>query len=170
MSYDDIYRHVTEPQEVYLFEQELNGILKILGMASYNRRILLGIPSLIVEGIAINPSMQGKNLFKRMTELARDDEAVICLRTQNPRMYRALEKYCSFVYPNGKEIPKAVRAIRDEFALCIGSNADEKGIVRGYYGGLFYGEEPTHKNVGEFFRKIGLNLYEGDALLAIGIK
>ena len=105
-----------------------------------------------------------------MTELARDDEAVICLRTQNPRMYRALEKYCSFVYPNGKEIPKAVRAIRDEFALCIGSNADEKGIVRGYYGGLFYGEEPTHKNVGEFFRKIGLNLYEGDALLAIGIK
>jgi hypothetical protein len=170
MAYDDIYRHVTEPQEVYLFELELNGILKIFGMASYNRRILSGIPSLIVEGIAISPSMQGKSLFKRMTEFARGGEAVICLRTQNPRMYRALEKYCSFIYPNGKEIPLAIRVLRDEFALCSGCKADEKGIVRGYYGGLFYGEEPKHKNVGEFFRKIGLNLYEGDALLAVGIK
>ena len=170
MDYSDIYKHVTEPQEVYLFEQELNGNLNILGMASYNRRLFSGIPSLIVEGIAINPEMQGKGLFERITEIARKNEAVICLRTQNPRMYRALEKYCSFIYPNGREMPAAIRAVKDEFALCSRCNADEKGIVRGYYGGLFYKEEPKHKDAGEFFRKIGLNLYEGDALLVLGIK
>jgi hypothetical protein len=170
MEYGDIYRHVTEPQEVYLLEQGLNGNSRIIGMASYNRRVFSGIPSLIVEGIAINPQMQGKGFFERITEIARDNEAVICLRTQNPRMYRALEKYCSFIYPNGREMPGVIRTVRDEFALSSKCKIDEKGIVRGYYGSLFYKEEPKHKRIGEFFKKIGLNLYEGDALLAIGVK
>jgi len=143
---------------------------KVSAMASYNKQILSGLPSLIVEGIAVNPALQGKGFFRSVTDIARDGEAVICLRTQNPRMYRALENYCSYIYPCVEQTPEAIRVIIDDLARHMNCQIDEKGIVRGCYGGLFYGEEPTHKNVSSFFDALGMKLNKGDALLVAGIK
>lgn len=139
-------------------------------MASYNARVLSGFPSLIVEGIAVDPEVQGQGVFKAMTDIASKNEAVVCLRTQNPRMYRALEKYCSRIYPTSNETPEAIKAIREDLADHLDCSADEKGIVRRFYGGLFYGETPIHETTTLFFNEFGIDLDQGDALLAVGIR
>ncbi len=166
MDYQDIYLHVTSPETVFLAEEQN----RVLAMASYNSVVLSGIPSLIVEGIAIEPETQGKGIFSRITDVARDGEYAVCLRTQNPRMYRALQKYCSLMYPDKKEMPLAIAGIRKALAEYMGCQINEKGIVGGYYGGLFYGEEPTHPKITSFFKEeLGLKLERGDALLCVGL-
>lgn len=166
MDYQDIYLHVTSPETVFLAEEQN----KVLAMASYNSVVLSGIPSLIVEGIAVEPGTQGKGIFAKMTDVARDGEYAVCLRTQNPRMYRALQKYCSAIYPNGREMPPAMVEVRKALAECMSCQINEKGIIGRYYGGLFYGEEPTHPKVTSFFREeLDLKLERGDALLCIGL-
>jgi hypothetical protein len=165
LDFKDIYEHVTNPERVYLL---LNG--KVSAMASYNRRILSGFPSLIVEGIAVDPTLQGRGFFRSVTDIAREEEAVICLRTQNPRMYRALENYCSYIYPCATQTPNAVKEVLEDLARHMNCQIDEKYIVRGCYGGLFYGEEPTHKRVSSLFDTLEMELNKGDALLVAGIK
>lgn len=168
LEYEDIYQHVTCPESVYLLEDKDN----VLAMGSYHREVFSGIPSLIVEGIAVAPKFQGRRLFERITDEAREGEQIVCLRTQNPRMYRALQIYCNSVYPGKQgDMPDAIRAIRDAFASYAKCELDEKGVVKGYYGGLFYGEEPAHRQVSEFFKKgLEMKLNEGDAMLAVGVK
>ena len=166
LEFKDIYAHITLPKEVYLLRHKE----RIVGVASYNKVNLSGLPSLIVEGIAIAPEMQGKGVFREMTRLASDGEAVICLRTQNPRMYRALEKYCSFIYPGKIQMPEAIEAIRKSLAIHLKCKADERGIIQRYYGGLFYGEEPRHEQASRFFKEIGIDINIGDALLVVGVK
>ncbi len=171
MDYNDIYLHVTKPEKVLLLERKRFEGPEVEAMAAYTSLELSGIPSLIVEGIAVAPEMQGKGVFKEMTEFASNKEPVICLRTQNPRMYRALEKYCSVVYPGDRKAPGAIKEIRQELAKHLGCQITEEGIVRGYFGGLFYGEEPTHITKSSFFKEqLGMDLDKGDALLVIGIK
>ena len=166
MDYQDIYLHVTFPETVFLAEEQN----RVLAMASYNSVILSGIPSLIVEGIAIEPETQGKGIFSKMTDTVRNGEYAICLRTQNPRMYRALQKYCALIYPDKKETPSAILEMRIALAECMDCKTNERGIVKGHYGCLFYGEEPTHPKVTSFFREeLGLKLELGDALLCIGL-
>lgn len=166
MDYKDIYSHVTSPEIVFLAEENN----RVLAMASYSSVFLSGISSLIVEGIAIDPLVQGKGIFSKMTDFARNEEYAVCLRTQNPRMYRALQKYCSVIYPDKKEMPSAIREIRKELAECMKCKINERGVVGGYYGGLFYGEEPTHPKVTSFFKEeLELKLERGDALLCIGL-
>jgi len=166
MDYEDIYLHVTSPETVFLAEEQN----KVLAMASYNSVFLSGIPSLIVEGIAIAPESQGKGLFAKITDEARNGEYAVCLRTQNPRMYRALQKYCSITYPNKKDIPSAIAEIRKALAELMNCQIDKKGIVRGYYGGLFYGEEPKHPETTSLFKEeLGLRIERGDALLCVGL-
>jgi len=166
LDFEDIYNHITSPESVYLLE--INK--RLSAMASYNRKIFSGISCLVVEGIAVAPENQGKGIFSYMTDIACNNESVICLRTQNPRMYRALEKYCSRVYPNSGELPKAISAIKNELAEYLGCQLNDKGIILGYYGGLFYGKEPKHKEVSGFFKELGMELNKGDALVAIGVK
>ena len=164
---EDIYQHITSPEMVYLLEVE--GELS--GIASYNRASLSGIPTLIIEGVAISPEMQGKNFFKKMTDYTLNNEGVIGFRTQNSRMYRTAEKYCSKVYPNKERTPEAIKAIRKSLARHLNCETDENGIIRKYYGGLFYGEEPTHDLVTPFFKNcLGMHLELGDALIVVGVK
>lgn len=165
LEYDDIYQHITSPENVYLLK---NG--EINAMASYNRRVLSGIPALVAEGIAVAPEIQGKGLFRMITDVARERESVICLRTQSPRMYRALEKYCSAIYPGPNSMPRAIGEIRGDLAEHLGCAIDEKGVVKGYYGGLFYAQEPAHKSVSPFFKEVGVDVNKGDALLVVGVR
>jgi len=143
---------------------------RVSAMASYNRTTLSGLPSLIVEGIAVDTKMQGKGFFKNVTDIARKNEEIICLRTQNPRMYRALEKYCSQIYPCAREMPKKIEIILEDLTKYMNCQIDKNGLVKGYYGGLFYGEEPTHEKISPLFRNLGMKLNDGDGLLVVGIK
>lgn len=139
-------------------------------MASYNCRYFCGFSSLVVEGIAMLPEVQGKGIFKLLTEQALNSEKIVCLRTQNPRMYRALEKFCKKVFPNKGKTPNNLKLALKEFAKYTNSELDEKGVVRGYYGGLFYGKEPTHCEISKFFKEdLKMNLSRGDAVLVAGV-
>jgi hypothetical protein len=165
LDFEDIYKHVTAPEEVYLLRNK-----DILAMASYNTRNFCGFDSLIVEGIALSPKVQGKGVFRLLADQAVDDKKLIFLRTQNPRMYRALEKYCSAIYPSTINFSGNNNRFLEEFAHYLGCKIDEKCVVRGYYGGLFYGEEPKHCEVGRFFKEdLKMDLSKGDAVLAVGI-
>lgn len=165
MDYQDIYLHTTAPEIVFLAEEQN----RVLAMASYTSTMLSGIPSLIVEGVAIAPYAQGKGVFAQLTDAARRGESAVCLRTQNPRMYKALQNYCIVTYPETSEVPPAIVNLRSALAENLGCVSDERGIIRKYYGGLFYGEEPTHPHATFFFKKeLGLYLEDGDALLCVG--
>jgi hypothetical protein len=140
-------------------------------MASYNSKIFCGFPSLIVEGIALAPEVQGKGIFRILTEQAAGSNKLVFLRTQNPRMYRALEKFCDVIYPNTQAFSGNKNPFLQEFAEYINSKLDNLGVVRGYYGGLFYGKEPTHCKISRFFKEnLKMDLSKGDAVLVMGIK
>lgn len=166
LDFSDIYKHVTSPEQVYLLRDK-----NIKAMASYNTKMFYGVPTLIVEGIALEQEVQGKGIFALLTDNALTSEQAICLRTQNPRMYRALEKFCGKVYPNKKGTPQIMQSLLREFAKYTDSTLDERGVVRGYYGSLFYGQEPTHCEISRFFKEtLKMDLSKGDAVLAIGLR
>ena len=138
-------------------------------MAAYTEKRFSGVYCLLVDGIAVFPEMQGKGVFSAITYAAtKGHHDFICLRTQNPRMYRALEKHCEKVFPGVEEMPQSVKAITLDLAEYLGCSITGKCIVKGYYGGLFYGEEPHHKNIDPLFKKLGVNLHNGDGLLVTG--
>jgi hypothetical protein len=155
------------PETVYLLLQKN----KPVAMASYNAKIISGFPSIIVEGIAVDPKFQGRGVFRELTSLENTTEAVILLRTQSPRMYAALANYCSFVHPTIGQMPEAVRGLQKGFAAYLNCNADQRGIVRGHYGGLLYGTEPQHTRFSKLLKKdLGMKLHKGDAALLVGIR
>ena len=177
LDFQDIYNHVTSPDEVYLLR---NGDIK--AMASYNRRVFADTPSLVVEGIAMDSSVQGKGVFGEITQNVVNSESVICLRTQNPRMYRALQKFRDKIHPRQRRTSENpfylafdfadntfCKELIGEFANYLNCKIDDKGVIRGYYRGLFYGEEPTHCEVSKFFKDdLKMDLSKGDAVLAMG--
>lgn len=162
---DDIYKHLTEPDKLLL----LKGDDRVLAMASYNTKYFKGMPSLIVEGIAMVPEVQGRGIFSEMTEQAMSTaHRYVCLRTQNPMMFKALDNFCKRTYPCKRDLPGNMGVIREGFVDYLGCDITENGVVEGYYGGLFYGEAPHHKDVDSYFKELGVDLNNGDALLAIG--
>jgi hypothetical protein len=165
LDFQDIYQHVTLPEKVYLLRNE-----KIQAMASYNTRNFAGVNSLIGEGIALNKDFQGKGIFSILTNQALSFQEAVCLRTQNPRMYRALQNFCKETFPSERSTPKIIRRALNEFAEYTNSKLDDFGVVRGYYGSLFYGCEPTHLSISKFFKEnLKMDLSKGDAVLAIGL-
>ncbi|MEK6757694.1 MAG: hypothetical protein AABX88_01060 [Nanoarchaeota archaeon] len=162
---EDIYQHVTSPERVYLMKKD--G--RTCAMASYNQKIFSGISSLVVEGVAIAPEFQGKGIFKELTDRVLGEEKLICLRTQNPLMYKALENYCVNVFPRETKIPRIISEVSKDFANYLGCEINVEGVVKGYYGGLFYGKTPKHKDVTGLFEKLNVQLNNGDALLVIGM-
>jgi len=167
LDFDDIYRHVTLPQEVCLLRNE-DGSLK--AMRSHNRKTISGIPCLFLEGAVIDPSLHGHGIYGRILSEINEREAVICLKTQNPRVYAAIEGYCSAVYPGMQETPGAIREIKKAIAADLKCAADENGVIQGYYGRLLYGEEPAHERSVFFKDKLKMNLERGDALIVVGVK
>ncbi|MEK6894983.1 MAG: GNAT family N-acetyltransferase [Nanoarchaeota archaeon] len=166
MDYQDIYNHVTSPENLVLLESD-----KVIAMGSYNCKKFSGIPSLIVEGVAIDPQFQGRGIFSELTNQVLDGTALISLRTQNPNMYRSLENYCAEIYPNEFPTPSGIQAVLKDFAKYLGCEINEKGVVKGYYGGLFYDKEPVHPTRSALFKNVfELNINQGDAVLAIGVK
>lgn len=140
-------------------------------MRSHNRKDLSGIPSLVLEGIAIDPSLHGNGIYRRILSEVHKREAILCLRTQNPRIYAALEGYCNAVYPGKGEMPGAIREIQKSLASDFGCRINERRVIKGYYGSLFYDKEPLHERISPFFKdNLGMDLHKGDAVLLVGVK
>lgn len=167
MEYEDVYNHLTQPEKVYLVFNHS----EVVGMGSYSEKVFSGIPTLTADGIAIREDFQGRGVFSKLTDLVLNGERIICLRTQNPHMYRALEKKCKIVYPNLEtEIPDALKLIRNEYGKFLNCTSDEFGIVRGIYGKSLYGKLKVHPKTSLLFEKIGLRINHGDGLLVVGVR
>ncbi|GEM_PF-1443656 len=167
LEFDDIYRHVTLPEEVCLLRNEDGSLI---AMRSHNRKTFSGIPSLFLEGAVVDPVFHGKGIYGKILSEVHTREAVICLKTQNPRVYAALEGYCSAVYPGMQETPRAIQEIQRAVAADLKCDANKEGVISGYYGRLLYGKEPTHKRSAFFKDKLNMNLARGDALIVVGVK
>ena len=143
----------------------------IVAMRSHNRKNLSGISALILEGAAIDPLFHGKGVYGKILSEIYQQESVICLRTQNPRVYAALEKFCSSVYPSRKETPELIKRVQTDLAFDLRCEIDSYGVIKGYYGSLFYGVEPYHDRITDLFKeKLKMNLHNGDAVLVVGVK
>lgn len=161
---DDIYEHLTEPDKLLLLQYQ--G--RILAMASYNTKFFKGRQSLIVEEIAMLPEVQGKGVFSDMTDLAMATAyRYICLKTQNPRMLKAVDNFCEHTYPCDNLLGD-MGVIKHEYVKYLGCDVNENGVIKGYYDGSLYGEAPHHKDIDPLFRERGVDLNNGDALLVVG--
>ncbi|MBS3094156.1 hypothetical protein J4474_00685 [Candidatus Pacearchaeota archaeon] len=167
MGFEDVYQHLTIPEKVYLlFNEE-----KVIGMGSYSQKVFSGIPVLTTDGIAIKEDFQGKGVFNELTNLVLNGERVICLRTQNPHMYLALEKKCKIVYPNENiEIPEALKLVRNEYGNFLNCELDEFGIARKFYGKSLYGKIKFHPRISKLFEQMKMNISAGDALIVTGVR
>jgi len=167
MEFEDVYQHLTLPEKVYLLFNED----EVIGMGSYSQKVFSGIPVLTTDGVAIKEKFQGKGLFSELTDLVLNGERVICLRTQNPHMYRALEKKCNIVYPNTKTgIPEALKLVRNEYGNFLNCNLDEFGIARKFYGKSLYGKIKYHPLVSRLFEEMKMNISAGDGLIVMGVR
>lgn len=162
---NDIYEHLTEPSKLLLLQDDE----RILAMASYNTKYFMGIQSLIVEGVAMLPEVQGMGIFSDMTEYAMATAyRYVCLRTQNPRMFKALDNLCKRTYPCKKNLLGNLGVVKGGFIRHLGCDVTENGVVKGYHEGLLYGDVPHHKDVDPLFKELGVDINNGDVLLAIG--
>ncbi|MAG40158.1 hypothetical protein CMI41_04285 [Candidatus Pacearchaeota archaeon] len=139
-------------------------------MGSYTTRVLEnGLRYLVVDGVVFAPELQRKGLFSKITNAAlTGSEGFVCLRTQNPRMFRALENLCSITVGARENLRGIFEKVREDLVDYFGCETDPLGVIKGYYGGLFYGERPEHKEIDPLFSELGVDLDKGDALLAIG--
>lgn len=168
LEFEDIYQHVTSPEQVLLLRQDK----RLVAMASYNSlefERMTDCSCLIVEGIAVIPEMQGKRVFRTITDnVVNENYHYLCLRTQNPRMYRALQNFCLATSPSGNRIPKELSKVMRNLASYLKCQIDKNGVIKGYYGRLFYGIEPTHNEIDPLFQSLGIDKNNGDGLLVVG--
>lgn len=168
MDFEDVYNHVTHPQEVFLLRDNLG---KLIAMRSHNRVIFSGLPSLVLEGAAIDPEYHGRGVYQILLSEIDKRGRIMFLRTQNPRVYAAFSRFCDTVYPNERETPEAIAALLKAFSEYLRCKTDENFVVKGQYGHMLYGNEPSHKDLSDFFnKKLGMDLSNGDAVLLAGIK
>jgi len=167
MDSQDVYNHLIHSQEVYLvFEND-----SLIGMGGYSQRTFSGIPVLTIDGIAIRESFQGKGVFGRLTDRVLEKERLLCLRTQNPYMYRALQNKCRAIFPSREvETPPVIRLVRNEYADSLNCVPDKNGVVKGCYGKSLYGKIKSHPDVSPFFQELNLDVSSGDGLLVVGVR
>ncbi len=167
MTEQDIYDHVTQPKKVFL----LRNTGGIFGMCSYTPKMIGGESILYIDGIAIDPRMQGQGIFRNATLSALEDEKFLGLKTQNPRMYRALQKFCDRIYPNESLcIPEDINKRMEELAKTLAVKTDEKKVIRGIYGRSLYPQAPVHHLASNFFDNIlNVDYRAGDSVLCLGM-
>lgn len=168
ISYEDIYQHVTIPDDVYLLE---DGD-KILAMASYSHMHFGSLPVLVAEGAAVAPEVQKRGIFGKITKFAFRYEHFILGRTQNPHVYRAFQDFCFDVYPNSRGTPKTIIDIREDYALNhLSCKIDKLGVVRGVYGRSLYFHMPLHEKVTKLFeQELHMIPDNGDAVILVGMR
>lgn len=168
MTEEDIYEHLTMPKKVYLLRNQ--G--KIFAMGAFTPKDIENEKVLYVDGIAIHPQLQGKQVFEQIASKALDAERFLSLRTQSPRMYAAFSRLCNFVYPNeSMSCPENLFLLFKGTGENLGMKLDEKGVARGLYGKSLYPKEQTHHTASRLFNDIlKVNYGAGDSVLCIGTR
>lgn len=168
MTEEDIYQHLTMPGKVYLLRDSAG----ILGMCSYTPKKIAGRDLLFVDGIAIDPKRQAQGIFGEVTQIASEQEEFLALKTQNPRMYRALEKFCGVTYPNESLVfPEDILPLMKNLAQDLKLNVDKSMVARGFYGTSLYPKMPVHRSGSRLFDNIlQVNYSRGDSVLCLGVK
>jgi len=162
MTKEDCYNHLISPDKLFLVEE--NNEIK--GMASYSN-INIGENILFAEGAAFKKEVQGKGLFKQITKLILNDERFIGLKTQNPRMYKALESMCSNISPRFGKDSLYYKKMR--FGRSLNILTDEYGVSRGFYGTSLYSEIPqADKITMNLFEMLNIDYKKGDSLICLG--
>lgn len=122
-------------------------------------------------GIMVYPDLQnngyGGGMMKKAIEMEKPD--YIALRTQNPQMYKATEKICSSIYPNGKRQTEEAKEIGNFIAnkLQMPNYDKEKMIEKETYGKCLYGTlAPPKKGTEKIFKEV--NPYNGDSVVVVG--
>lgn len=168
MTEQDIFDHLTQPKKVYTLREND----KLIGMFSYTPKSLEGINLLFIDGIAIDPDCQGRGIFQEVTKVAYEGEKILGLKTQNPRMYRALEKFCDVTYPNASlDFPGDIETLMNGLARELGIIVDEKKVARGAYGRSLYPKQSFNGRCGNFFANVlNVEYSRGDSVLCLGRK
>ena len=162
---EDIYHHVVSPEKVYLLRGEEN---QPVGMFSYTTKNIFGKELLYIEGIAISKKFQGRGVTQAVNSVVHSGENYIGMRTQNPHMYRVLEKFCDKTYPS---INGELSELVFDLGKVLGMRLDDKGVARGYYGKSLYGKVNLHPRISHLFDNIlKMNYNEGDSVVCVGIK
>ncbi|MFH1174392.1 MAG: hypothetical protein V1725_04620 [archaeon] len=116
--------------------------------------------------------IQQHGLYELLNEHRADalPASIVMTRTQNPVVYRSMQRLCVSrgyeLHPNGKAVPEAMRAIAR--AYC---GADEQLIARGvYFGRSLMDDTPLPKTEEE--RKVWSNIAveKGDAVVIVGVR
>ena|SRR3989338_3519117 len=176
MTREDIIAHLKNPQKRYLATDDSG---RIAAMAGYSQHLILGSHLLFVDGVAIHPDFQGAGLFRELTNMALENEEFIGLRTQNPRMYRAIEKIsqggicpsasCQHLREGTEKELKRLCAIKNALCAKVGFSVDFQGVIRGCYGRSLYGEVPQHNRTTPLFQEVlKVNYERGDSVVCVG--
>jgi hypothetical protein len=172
---EDVKNHVLmTPTIVYLIEEEGKSI----GFSSY-REFEFGSENILyLDGIVVQPSQQGKGLFKKINDiqLGQEDYTLLATRTQSPVIYRALQKLDRMgkMYPNPEtETPERIRNVLKyvgEEKLGMENISLENSVDRGTYGeGGMYAERPVHPTITPFFNEqLEIDYLAGDSVLIVG--
>ena len=167
MGEQDVYEHLTEPDKVFLLE----GGSECVGMYSFNSINLGEHSMLFVEGMAVHPSFQGKEIFSSITSKIWKGEKFIGLKTQSPRMYRALEKFCQGDLCPAQElacVPQLFH-VKEMLSESLGIEIDSFGVARNLYGKSLYASEQTHPITSNLFNDhLKINYDAGDSVICVG--
>ena len=167
MTEKDIYNHLINPAKLFLAK---NGGIVVV-MYAYTPINLLGERVLYIDGVAVHPQFQARGIFSKATLEALDGQKIIGLRTQNPQMHRALEKFCHTICPSRKvDYSLQLIKFRDALADFLGMEIDSRGVSRGFYGKSLYPIIPFHQTSSALFETLlKVDYALGDSVVCVGL-
>ncbi len=170
---DDVMNHVfVKPHILYIIKDKD----EIISFASF-RELGEQKQILYLDGIVVLPEYQKRGIFKEVNEgqIRSGKYAFMAGRTQNPAVYRAIQKLESVgnVYPNEScEIPSHIKEIGVDIAerdLGMKFFEPRTFVERKTYGdGGMYGFIPSSPVMSNFFDDtLKINYKEGDSVLIV---
>ncbi|MBI4143622.1 hypothetical protein HY486_00030 [Candidatus Woesearchaeota archaeon] len=161
MGYDDVLGHLTAPQKVLLGYVSSAPVI----MYAHSHLNLKGRQVMYVDGVVVRKDFQTKGMFPAMTRMIAENAEYIGLRTQNPAMQRALEKYCKTTHPGHNDSDEEIKQVQQNLAKHLGMNIDENGLQKGFYPIRLSYNKILQNHV---FTKIGVMQENCDAVLVVG--
>lgn len=163
---DDVCNHLFDADRTYLLEHD--GAL--VGFSSYKHLHTEHGAVLYLSGIAIDRSAHGKGLFRCVNEhaLASYDPDYLVMRTQNPVIYRGVERLVDMICPARCPSPERVLDIARRFA---GKEMEpDTHVVRGLYGTSLYDVIPADLPTRDFFDEcLRMDYARGDSVVIVGV-
>ena len=165
MERDDVEKHLIHVDRTYLLFAED----RLVGFSSYDFHETSDGSVLYLSGIALDRSAHGRGLFAAVNARALDeyDPQYFVMRTQNPVIYRGVEKLVDTIYPGSGVSPAPVLRIARHFAGAPMEDATH--VVRGLYGTCLYDDVPLLQPTRRFFDEcLRMDYARGDSVVIVG--